>query len=77
MFRSRHATFLHDMAELLDDARLRVLAATYDALADSWRALADLAACEDHGAGVDVVQRIQSLEHRGVSLTEAWLAQNA
>ncbi|MBI5104085.1 MAG: BtrH N-terminal domain-containing protein [Solirubrobacterales bacterium] len=76
MFRSLHATFLDDMAELLNDARLRVLAATYDTLADSWRELADLAACQDHGAGLDVVQRIRSLEHRGVSLTEAWLAQN-
>lgn len=76
MFRSLHATFLHDMAELLGDDALRALAETYDALADSWRELAVHAEQGDHQSGIDVTERIQTLEHHGIALTEDWLAAN-
>jgi hypothetical protein len=72
MFRSLQATFLHDMADLLDDATLRVIGATYDRLAEAWRGLAACAAQADHDAGRSIVAEIRSLEHRGVSLMMDW-----
>lgn len=73
MFRSLHATFLRDMAELLDDGALRALAGTYDDLASAWRLLAARAEQGDHRGGVEPVEQIRTLEHLGVSLMESWI----
>ena len=73
MFRSLHAEFLHDMAQLLDDSDLRALAGIYRGLASSWMSLAINAEREDHAGGGIVVRNICSLEHLGVSLMEKWL----
>lgn len=76
MFRSLHSEFLHDMAALLDDADLRVLAGIYDVLSSRWRSLALHAEREDHAGGLAVVRQIVTLEQRGVSLMETWLGKN-
>ncbi len=73
MFRSLQATFLFDMAELLDDGMLRAVGTTYDAAAAAWRALAGHAEQADHAGGIDVVEEIHNLEHLGVSLMESWI----
>ena len=70
MFRSLHATFLHDAAELLGDDRLRETAALYDELATAWIDLAGCAERREHGAGLELVRRIAELEHRGVAAME-------
>lgn len=72
MFRSLHAAFLHDMAELLDDDDLRAIGTTYDELATAWRSLANRARDEDHAGGLEHVEQIGVLEQRGVSLMSAW-----
>lgn len=77
MFRSLHAGFLDDLGELLGDARLSALAATYRELAAAWRSLADAAANEDHRGGGPMVAAIAALEHRGVAEMEQWLAVTA
>ena len=66
MFRSLHATFLHDMAELLGDASLGRAATLYDELSSAWVELAGCAERRDHAAGLDLVARIAELEHAGV-----------
>ncbi|MCW3038965.1 MAG: Butirosin biosynthesis protein N-terminal, partial [Solirubrobacterales bacterium] len=77
MFRSLHAGFLRDAADLLEDARLASLADTYDALSAAWVALADAAAAGDHAGGLPHVDAIARLEHEGVAATQAWLAAGA
>lgn len=74
MFRSLQATFLHEMAALLDDAGLAALGARYDELAGAWVALAATAADGDHAAGLPHVRVIARLEHEGLAATQAWLA---
>lgn len=73
MFRSLHAEFLHDTAELLDDSDLRELAGIYQELATSWVNLAAKAELEDHAGGTVLVSDIREAEHLGVSLMEKWL----
>ncbi len=73
MFRSLHATFLHDAADLLDDRQLGVLARTYDELAEAWRQLAETAAADDHQGGSEVVVAIGALEHTGVAQMRSWV----
>lgn len=73
MFRSLHAEFLLDMAQLLDDADLRAIAGVYDVLASHWRSLALNAARDDHAGGLVAVKQIDALEHLGTSLMEKWL----
>ena len=73
MFRSLHAEFLRDTAELLDDADLRELAGIYQELATSWVNLAAKAELEDHAGGTVLVSDIREAEHLGVSLMEKWL----
>ena len=71
MFRSLHATFLHDAAALVGDERLEETAQLYDELAAAW---VDLAACaerREHQPGVELVRRITELEHAGVAAMEA------
>lgn len=70
MFRSLHARFLRDAAEWLGDRRLKSLAEHYDELAATWIELADTAKRGDHAAGVHLVGRVRSMEHRGVELME-------
>ena len=71
MFRSLHAQFLHDMRELLGDARLGETAAVYDELVAAWVELAGCAERRDHAAGVPLVARVAELEHAGVAAMEA------
>jgi hypothetical protein len=71
MFRSLHAEFLHDMAELLGDARLREAAGVYDDLVAAWVELAGCAERRDHDAGRALVTRIAELEHAGVAAMDA------
>jgi hypothetical protein len=71
MFRSLHAGFLHDMAELLGDDRLREAAGIYDELTSAWVDLAGFAERREHEAGAATVARIAELEHAGVAAMEA------
>ena len=73
MFRSLHAEFLHDTAELLGDGGLRDAAAVYDELVAAWVELARCAERRDHAAGVPLVARIAELEHAGVAAMDAAL----
>lgn len=73
MFRSLHAQFLHDAAGWLRDGRLAALAEHYDELAATWIELADVAKRGDHEAGVEFVDVVRTMEHRGVELMEAAL----
>jgi hypothetical protein len=73
LFRSLHATFLHDMADVLGDDALRSAARTYDALAERWRALAETAAAHDHAPGVATLREIARLERDGVDAMRAGL----
>jgi hypothetical protein len=75
LFRSLHAEFLHDMADLLGDPELRAVAADYDELAATWKELAEVAGDRRHGDGIPLVARIAELEHAGVDAMERWLAQ--
>lgn len=67
LFRSLHAEYLTEFAELLDHARLRTAAHVYDDLSAAWRELATAARAGDHAAGLPVVERIVRLEHAGVT----------
>ena len=71
LFRSLHAGFLHDSAELLGDGGLAAAAAVYDELSAEWVALAESG---DHAAGLPHVERIAVLEHAGVEAMERALA---
>lgn len=73
MFRSLHAQFLHDAAGWLRDGQLAALAEHYGELATTWIELANTAKCGDHAAGIDLVDVIRTMEHRGVELMEAAL----
>jgi hypothetical protein len=73
MFRSLHATFLREAADLLGDRVLGALAQTYDDLASAWRALAETAEAQEHDAGLYTVAAIRSLERLGVAQMTAWL----
>lgn len=73
MFRTLHARFLEDMAELLEDSRLGRLARTYASLASLWEDLAVAASRTDHDAGLPLVQEIRQIERFGVAQTERWL----
>lgn len=77
MFRSLQATFLREMALLLDDLALSALGHLYGALASLWRTLAGCARVEDHARGLSTVEEINRLEHLGVSLQENWLAKES
>lgn len=70
MFRSLHAWFLRDAAGWLHEGRLMSLAEHYDELATTWVELADVAKRGDHEAGIDIVEAVRSMEHRGVELME-------
>jgi hypothetical protein len=74
MFRSLHAEFLHDMAELLDDDQLGRAAQIYDELSSAWIALADVAGGGDHGAGIEMAAMLPGLERSGVVAMQQWLA---
>lgn len=65
-FRSLHAEYLHDFAELLDRPRLGIAARVYGDLADAWRELGIAARAGDHAAGLPVLDRVVRLEHEGV-----------
>jgi hypothetical protein len=67
MFRSLHAEFLRDTAQLLGDDRLRHAAVIYDELVSAWVELAGCAERRDHAAGTAAVARIAELEHAGVA----------
>jgi hypothetical protein len=71
MFRSLHAEFLHDMADLLGDGALADAAAVYDELSATWVELAGCAERRDHAAGAGLVARIAELEHSGVEAMDA------
>ena len=71
LFRGLHARFAHDAGALLDDSRLKDVAALYDDLASEWVALAD---ADGHAAGLPHVERITSLEAAGVEAMERALA---
>jgi hypothetical protein len=79
MFRSLHAQFLRDMGELLDDPGLRAAGDVYDELAATWVELASgTAGLRDgadplavHADGVELVERIDRLEHEGVEAMRA------
>ncbi|UJA21692.1 DUF4872 domain-containing protein [Thermoleophilia bacterium SCSIO 60948] len=76
MFRSLHATFLHDAAGLLDDAELARIGAVYDELAETYGELARISESDDaalaHVAGVPAVAQIARLEADGVDRMERW-----
>ena len=72
MFRSLHATFLHDASSLLGDADLARAGAVYGELADAYVALAALCAADDHQAGEPLVEAIERLEHEGVERMARW-----
>jgi hypothetical protein len=74
MFRSLHAQFLHDMADLLGGSHLLRAARIYDELAGAWVALADAAASGDHAAGLEAASMLPGLEHSGVMAMQQWLA---
>ncbi|MCW2998315.1 MAG: hypothetical protein JWN65_1864 [Solirubrobacterales bacterium] len=74
MFRSLHATFLHELAALLDDERLARSAAIYDELTAAWVALSVTAAEGDHAGGLVHVDAIARLEVSGVDAMREWLA---
>ena len=71
LFRGLHARFAHDAGSLLDDSRLKDVAAVYDDLAAEWVALAG---ADGHAAGLPHVERIASLEAAGVEAMERALA---
>jgi hypothetical protein len=78
LFRSLHARFLQDAAELLDDAGLRAAGAIYDELAGAWVAAAEAAGADDtperaHAAAAPHVARAAELEAAGVAAMERWL----
>jgi hypothetical protein len=73
MFRSLHATFLHDMAAMLDDAMLLDAARTYDEAADAWAALGASAKADDHRGGLEAAAALPDLERAGVASMQAWL----
>ncbi|WP_249011233.1 BtrH N-terminal domain-containing protein [Conexibacter sp. DBS9H8] len=77
MFRSLHARFLNDMADLLETRQLRRAAAIYDELSATWVALADAAASLDHAAGLDAAAALAGLERSGVAAMQQWLAEGA
>jgi hypothetical protein len=77
MFRSLHARFLHDMADLLGDEPLRSAARIYDDLAATWIELAGCAERRDHDAGIPLVARVAELEHAGVRAMAAALPLHA
>jgi hypothetical protein len=71
LFRGLHARFAQDAGALLDDSRLKDVAAVYEDLAAEWVALAD---ADGHAAGLSHVERIASLEAAGVEAMERALA---
>lgn len=73
MFRSLHARFLHDMADLLASPALLQTAKTYDELADTWVALASSAAAADHASGLTAAAALHALEREGVAAMQRWL----
>jgi hypothetical protein len=81
MFRSLHAEFLAEAAELLKDERLREAAQLYGSLSEEWRRLAQLArdgeAPHAHRAGLEPVERIVELETAGVEVMQDWLEHGA
>lgn len=74
MFRSLHARFLHDMADLLASPQLMRTAQRYDELADTWVVVADAAAIGDHAGGLEAVSLLAGLERSGVQAMRDWLA---
>lgn len=74
MFRSLHARFLHDMADLLASRPLLDAARIYDELADTWVALATSAAADDHASGLPAAAALPALEREGVAAMQRWLA---
>lgn len=73
MFRSLHATFLHDMADLLGDSQLGWAGAAFDAAADAWVAAAEAVGAGDHAGALEPVAALPALEHEGVRLMQRWL----
>jgi hypothetical protein len=71
MFRSLQQAFLTEFAELLDSSALGKAADLYAELSDAWVALAGRAREGDHAGGLELVERIRSLEHEGVAAMEA------
>lgn len=67
LFRSLHARFAHDAAELLGQPSFHEVGARYDELAAEWVILAGV---EDHAAGLPHVERIAALERDGVRAME-------
>jgi hypothetical protein len=78
LFRSLHASFLEEAAELLGDESLRPVAAHYELLASLWVELAHTVKASDarvsHAAGAAVLDRIGRAERDGVDLLEEWVA---
>jgi Butirosin biosynthesis protein H, N-terminal/Domain of unknown function (DUF4872) len=70
LFRSLHARFLHDSAQLLDDPALAEAGRVYDQLAAAWVAAAE---ADSHGAAAPHVARAAELEAAGVAAMERWL----
>ncbi len=64
MFRSLHATFLHEFG-------FAAAAAIYDELSAAWIELAARARAGEHHAGLELVARIAELEHAGVEAMAA------
>jgi hypothetical protein len=76
MFRSLHAGFLHDTAELLGDGGLERMARLYDELAAAWFSLADCAAAGNHQGGLEPIAALMRLEREGALAMQGWLDQS-
>lgn len=76
MFRSLHAGFLHDTAELLGDRGLERMARLYDELAAAWFSLADCAAAGNHQGGLEPIAALMRLEREGALAMQGWLDQS-
>ncbi|MCW3015503.1 MAG: hypothetical protein JWO02_2595 [Solirubrobacterales bacterium] len=74
MFRSLHATFLHELAGLLEDERLERIGSLYDELTAAWIALSVTAGERDHAGGLVHVETVARLEVAGVDAMREWLA---
>ncbi len=70
MFRSLHAGFFREFAQLLGDAEVVALAEHYEELSTAWINLAECAGHGAHDDGLSFVESIRDLEHRGVKLME-------
>lgn len=68
MFRSLHAGFLRDFAQLLNSREILALAEHYDELSAAWIALAECAKRGAHSDGLPLVEAVLDLENRGVKL---------